>query len=95
VGWEDRRLFRWQWFDPYEIPEDATAQQLERPPKECRPKATKWYWRPGHSEMNLYNSKERVLMLDTVDPSGACLSCGGARARKKCECDRRNAEVLA
>jgi hypothetical protein len=94
-GWGNRRLFHWRWFDPYNLPEDASAQDMDSPPKDVKVQEARWYWRPGHLDHLLYASQERVLMLDTVDPSGACLECGGARMRRKCECAKRNEESLA
>lgn len=92
-GWANRTLFHWRWFDPYDLPDDVSSQALNDPPKDLKVRHAQWYWRPGHDDHMLYDSKERVLMLDTVDPSGACLSCGGARARRKCDCARLNAEI--
>jgi len=92
-GWANRRLFHWRWFDPYDLPESASAQDMNNPPKDLKVQEAKWYWRPGHLDHQLYNSKERVLMLDTVDPAGTCLGCGGARMRRKCECAKRNLEL--
>lgn len=94
-GWEDRRLFHWSWYDPYGLPEDPSAQDLDNPPAGVKTKQTRWYWRPGHDDHRRYDTREKVLMLDTVDPSGACLTCGGNRPRRQCRCDGHNAEVLS
>lgn len=82
-GWAPNRLFRWVTYDAQAFDEFtySKAEQL-------KPIARSWYWRSSHVAQFGYNTGEGVLLLNHLDDTGACATCGGSRSRPKCSCPR-------
>lgn len=80
-GWANNRLFGWSTYDAIEL-DEFTAGARDR----MKPKAVKWWWRPGKLAPSLYDTHDQVGLSDHLDQFGTCGSCGGARQRVKCRC---------
>lgn len=81
-GWASNRLFSVTYYDAVEMDEFSYGRV-----EDVKPRMHRYYWRPAHRAHLLYNTLEGVDLLDHVDDSGACLTCGGSRKRRVCACE--------
>lgn len=79
--WPPMRLFRYLSYDATAF-DEFTIHAI----KNLKPKHRQWYWRPWHVHQFMYDTNERVPLLDNVSTSGVCIFCGGHRSRAKCTC---------
>lgn len=82
-GWRPNRLFCFETFDAMAYDEFTLSQATK-----LRPVSRRWYWRSRHAAQFAYGTLEPVGLLDHLDDVGACVVCGGHRARPKCSCPR-------
>jgi hypothetical protein len=80
-GWGANCLFSVSYYDAREF-DDFSYGKVEG----IKAASHKWYWRPGHKAQLAYDTLEGVDLLDHLDDVGACMTCGGSRPRRKCEC---------
>jgi hypothetical protein len=81
--WPSRRLFWWRTYDAADW-EDFSMKKVEAARSLC----SSFYWRPGKPAENFYTTLEQVATLDHITDVGLCITCGGTRARPKCDCAR-------
>jgi hypothetical protein len=79
--WPPNRLFRWQNYDATAF-DEFTVHAI----KSLKPAKRIWYWRPWHNHQFMYDTNERVPLLDNVSATGTCLTCGGQKQRVICKC---------
>jgi hypothetical protein len=81
-GWLPNRLFRYTTYDATAFDEFTLARAGK-----LKALSKHWYWRQRHADQALYESTEQVNLLDHLDETGQCWTCGGHRARAKCSCE--------
>lgn len=84
AGWLPNRLFSRLTYDVADLRTGLSTSFL----KKEKPKRVEWVWRTRREAQYAYSTLEDVGLLDHLDDVGLCVSCGGARARRKCSCDR-------
>jgi hypothetical protein len=90
-GWPEHRLFRWTTYDAQEFDEFQAGKR-----ENCKKLGLKLHWRGDSCEFaGKYDTLGSVGTLDHVNLAGACLNCGGQRARRKCSCDDLQAHEIA
>lgn len=83
-GWQPNRLFSWQTYEAQAYDEFNILSAQKR----LKPVQRRWYWRPSGLAQFCYGTLDQVGLLDHLDDVGACIACGGHRARPKCTCPR-------
>lgn len=53
------------------------------------------YWGPGSAMFRAYDTLDAVTNLGYANDYGTCLNCGGARPKRKCDCDDHNTRPRA
>lgn len=89
LGWRSHRLFSWKTYDVQELPEFSLGLvQMDRGKNRLRPKNTRMYWRKkdGSGAQSMYRTMDPVMLLDHLDETGNCFTCGGYKSRKRCSC---------
>lgn len=79
--WPSNRLFRFKTYDAVDF-ENFTSQKIAS----LKPLRSRWYLRTRHDHCEMYDTQEGVDLMSHLDDFGACVVCGGARARAKCSC---------
>lgn len=90
-GWSNQRLFRWVHYSTEMVEEFRLGTVSEtQGERKARAVYKEWYWRPrdGSGPQSMYDTLEPVQLMDHLDESGNCFSCGGKRTRKACKCDK-------
>lgn len=83
MRWPVNRVFRFVTYDASTFDEFTFAQA-----KKIKPLGRKWWVRTRDKTgaVNLYRTGQPVGLLDHLDDTGVCVSCGGTRRRKSCSC---------
>lgn len=89
-SWPPNRLFRWTLYDAKAL-EEFTLGRAEKIGHKYRV----FHWRPGHATHRMYDTSEPVGMLDHLDDTGVCMTCGGTRRRRSCSCKTVTRRPLA
>jgi zonular occludens toxin Zot len=80
-AWGSHCLFRIRYYDASDFDEFSYGRIAD-----VRPARSRWNWRPAHEAHHIYDTLEGVDLLDHLDETGVCISCGGSRRRKACNC---------
>jgi hypothetical protein len=86
--WPDNRFFTWRTYDrsEFESWETAQANTQVRGGKRLKPLVVQHYRRTAGFVQEVYDTYGEVLSLGSADAAGVCITCGGARQRRKCVC---------
>lgn len=84
--WRRRRMFKWRTFDASEFEEFTVGTR-----DQLRPWAREWWWGPGSSAFDAYDTLDSVSTIGHVLDSGRCANCGGRRSLPACKCEDRPA----
>lgn len=79
--WRDRRMFVWRTYDAAAF-DDFTEGKRQT----LRARPTDFFWRPGSAAEVAYDTLDQVMALGWANEAGLCMSCGGRRSHRKCEC---------
>lgn len=82
TSWPRNRFFRWATYDAIEW-EQFSLQQTEK----AKGIGVQLFRRSGSEAERSYRTDESCEMLDHMDITGTCLTCGGRKAQHKCGCD--------
>lgn len=85
--WRERRLFLARTFDATLFDEfDAHRADDDLPTL-----AWALYWGPGSSMFRAYDTYDAVTSLGWANEAGMCITCGGKRLHRKCDCSDHQA----
>jgi hypothetical protein len=83
--WLRRRMFCARTFDPTQLDEFEAHRA-----NDAKPEVTAYYWGPGALMFRAYDTLDAVTALGWANEAGLCMSCGGKRMHRKCECERES-----
>lgn len=85
--WPQKSVFQFATYDAMAW-EDYSLNKVEK----VRCLSKEWYFRSRGMAMHMYDTLGSVDMLDHTDQGGHCLTCGGKRALRKCDCPDETGE---
>lgn len=80
VLWRPKRLFAWKTYDTIEF-EEWTAGKREK----AAPIARNWFYGPGSSVFDAYDTLDAVSIVSGMTPEGTCDICNGTVRRHACK----------
>lgn len=84
--WHRRRLFTARSYDPSMVDEFEAHRAMR---EEVSPEIIAFYWGPGSTMFQAYDTQDAVLQLANVQ-SGTCVTCNGRRRQSPCSCADRD-----
>lgn len=82
--WHRRRLFTARSYDPSCMDEFEAHRAMA---EEVHPEIIAFYWGPGSTMFNAYDTLDGVASVGYSSDTGMCMTCSGKRRSVLCSCD--------
>jgi hypothetical protein len=81
--WHRRRLFTARSYDPSKVDEFEAHRAMA---EDISPEFFAYYWGPGSTMFQAYDTLDAVSALGASDAGGFCITCSGKRRATPCSC---------